>query len=146
MQVLNYLQNLLVTHWEVILSYLGAGGSVSVVLQFVKRLRKWESTAWIEFVLGTMTSITAATNYIINNYVTSPLPTIFGNFAPKILLASLLVHRILVSPLSKLIEQKLIPWIANLKMAIAELKAAKAASTTTQKAIPKDSTTTFESS
>src|SRR5882757_2203964 len=104
-EVFNYLRNLFTTHWLVILTYLGAGGGVSITLQVIKKLRKWDSKAWIELVLGIMASLTATTEYIINNYTTSPLPTIFGDFAPKILLASLLVHRILVSPLTKSIEQ-----------------------------------------
>lgn len=142
MQLLIYIQNIILTHWTVILSYFGAGGGIATALQFVKRLRKWESTAWIEFVLGLMTTATAAANYIISHYTTSPLPTIFGNFAPKILLAALITHRILVSPLSALIEKKLVPWVTEFKMAVAELKAAKKASSGATKT---DSTNSFES-
>lgn len=145
MQVLTYLQNLIITHWTVILTYMSAGGGISVLLQFMKRLRKWESSAWIEFALGTMTSLTAATNYVINNYITSPLPTIFGDLAPKILVASLVTHRLLVSPLSKLIEQRLVPWVVDLKKAIAELKAEKATVSMQQVPVPENPANTFES-
>ncbi len=143
MELLQYLHDFSATHWEVILSYLGAGGTISVLLQFVKKLRRWDSGAWIQFVLVTMTSVAATANYVINNYITSPLPTIFGNFAPKILLAALIVHRLAVSPLSKLIEQKFIPFLITLKQAVNQLEAEKNPAAQ-PKAVPLP-TETFES-
>jgi hypothetical protein len=143
--ILTYLHTFVITHWTVILTYLATGGGISVVLQFLKRLRKWESSAWIELALGIMTSLTAITNYVISNYASSPLPTIFGNYAPKILVASLIVHRLLVSPLFKLVEQRFIPYIKDLNSAVAQLKAEKVIPAAITDAKTIESTTTFES-
>lgn len=143
MEALEYIQNFLLSHWQVIGTYLLAGGGISVVLQFVKKLRKWESKAWIEFVLGFLTTLTATADYVVNNYVTSPLPTIFGDFAPKILLAALLVHRIAVSPLTKFVEKQVVPFVFDLKEAMAQLKAEKEGAEVLKKTpVP---TETFES-
>ncbi len=98
---LDYLQ----ANWTTITAYLAAGGGVSVLLQLFKRLRKWESKAWIQFVLAVFSGLAATADYIISNYNTSPLSQIFGDMAPKILVAALLMHRIAVNPISKLVEK-----------------------------------------
>lgn len=137
-QILSYLLNLVISHWSTVLAYTGAGGGVSVLLQFLKKLRKWESGAWIQLVLGIITTATAASAYIIRNYTTSPLPTIFGNFAPKILVAALVVYHLAVSPLSKYIEKNLVPFFTAIKSQVAQLKAEKTPPTP-----PVDTTTSF---
>ena len=90
-----------------------------------------------------MTSLTAAADYVVNNYITSPLPTIFGDFAPKILLSALLLHRLAVSPLTKLVERHLVPFFAVLKTTKAQFRADRAAEEAQRKALL--STDTFES-
>lgn len=102
---INYLQDNYVT----ILAYLAAGGGVSLVLQFIKKLRKWDNKSWIQLVLGAFTVVAATADYVINNYATSPLSTIFGDQAPKILAAAMIMHRIAINPASKSIEK----WLNN---------------------------------
>lgn len=99
-----YLLHYLARNWETILGYLLAGGGVSTVLQFIKRLRNWDNAAWIQSVLFLFSGLAALADYVLNDYATSPLTTTFGNIAPKILVAALVMHRIAVSPLFKLGE------------------------------------------
>lgn len=102
-----YALHWLANNWQTVLGYLLAGGGVSTVLQFIKRLRKWDNAAWIQSVLFLFSALAALSDYIINDYATSPLTTTFGNIAPKIFVAALVMHRVAVSPLFKLAEKGL---------------------------------------
>lgn len=109
MDILSILQNgvsYIAANSTAIVAYLAAGGGISVALQVLKKMRKWERSAWIQFVLAVFSVATAAADYVINNYTTGPVPQIFGDMAPKILVAAMLMHRIAINPLSKLIEQQ----------------------------------------
>jgi len=102
-----YVTNYLRENYVTILTYLGAGGGISLALQFLKKLRHWEKSAWIQFVLGVFTVLASTADYVINNYSTGPIPTIFGDMAPKLLAAAMIMHRVAVSPLTKLIQKQI---------------------------------------
>ncbi len=96
-----------------ILAYLAGGAGVSALLQLFKKLRKWESKAWIQTVLAIFSGLAATADYVINNYATSAMPTIFGDMAPKILVAALLMHRVAVNPLTKVAEKAIKNYIST---------------------------------
>ena len=114
-ELLSYGYQFLQNNWTTILAYLGAGGGLSIALQFAKKLRKWESSAWIQFVLGIMTVLTSSADYYINNYTTSPATRILGDLAPKLFVAAVVMHRIAVNPLTKVLENNLGGFVAGFK-------------------------------
>lgn len=129
-------------NWGTILTYLLAGGGVSVALKFMSRLRKWESAAWQELVLGVFSAVAALSNWIINNYATSPLASL-GNVGPRILVAAMFMHRVAVNPLTSVLEKKVLFYLKAGKFYKEEL--VKETASSQQTPVPDDSATAFVS-
>lgn len=141
-EILNFIGHYASQNWDTILTYLLAGGGISVALKFLSRLRKWESAAWKEFVLGLFSAVAALSNWIINNYATSPLASL-GNVGPRILVAAMFMHRVAVNPLTSLLENKVAFYLKAGKYYKEEL--VKESATSQQTPAPDDSATAFVS-
>lgn len=105
-QVLSYAVHYLSTNWSSIGTYLLAGGGVSLFVKFIDKFRKWEKSGIKEAAVAVVSGLTALTNWIINNYATSPLASL-GNVGARLYVAAVFMHRLLINPLSNTIEAKL---------------------------------------
>lgn len=106
-EILSYIVNYLQANWDTIGTYLLGGAGVSVIVKLIDKFRKWEKGTWKEIAVGVVSALGATTDWIINNYHTSPLATL-GNVGARLYVAAVFMHRVLVNPLTKLVENNLI--------------------------------------
>jgi len=88
--------------------FLAAGGGLSAFIELLKRVRKWESGAFIQLMLGVWTLLAAVAEYIVTNTnAADPLARLFGSLWPSLFLSAVVMHRAAISPVSRLIVAKL---------------------------------------
>lgn len=109
-EVLTYLTHYVSTNWQTILTYLAGGAGVSAVAEVWIRIRKHDKAVWKELTVGFFSTVSALTDWIVNNYATSPLASL-GNIGPRIFVAAVAMHRLLVNPSFKLVEDKVLFYL-----------------------------------
>jgi hypothetical protein len=95
-----YLNQLLVNNWQTVATYLVSGAAISAVAEVWIRLRKHDRTGMKELTVGTLTVLTATSDWIIQNYETSPLVSL-GHIGPGLFTAAVIAHRLLLNPVVK---------------------------------------------
>lgn len=103
-EILTYLSSYLHTNWHTIVTYLLAGGAVSLAVRFWSNFRNWEHGSTKIKAVSLLSGIGSLSDWIIQNYHTSPLSTL-GNIGPRILVAAIFTHEVLISPFVKLIKK-----------------------------------------
>lgn len=121
-EIITYLSNYLHTNWHTIVTYMLAGGAVSLVVRFLGNFRNWEHGSTKIKALSLLSGLGSLSDWIISNYHTSPLSTL-GNIGPRILVAALFAHGVLISPTVKLIKKFL---DSNFTSILADAKAYRA--------------------
>lgn len=119
MDVLHYLGHYLQNNWTAIGNYLWGGAAVALVAEILIRWHKFTKTGWKELLAGVISGITALSDWVINNYATSPLVAL-GNIGPRIFASAVLMHRILINPIWKQLEKSLTPYFTAVKTLKAE--------------------------
>lgn len=113
--LITYLASLNWQHIGLVLgSFLAAGGGLSTLIQLLKRLRKWESAAFIQLMVGVFSLLAALADYILTNN-NSGLSNVFGSVWPSLIVAAMFMHRVAINPLTKLIEGQIMSTLKDAK-------------------------------
>lgn len=116
---LTYIVNYLQHNWTAIGTYLLGGAGVSIVAELLIRWHKLTKDGWKELIAGTLSAVTAAADWVVNNYSTSPLASL-GNVGPRLFAAAVLIHRLVVSPSFAKLEKVVTPYLTAVKTLKAE--------------------------
>lgn len=119
-KIIEEVLNLIINNYAGILLFLAAGGGLSILLELFKRMRNWERSSWIQFVLLVMTSISIIADYILTN--NHQFVSYFGTFAPALFTAATFMRYVTTKPLFKLTERLLEDWLKPYKLGKVELQ------------------------
>lgn len=93
-EVLAYFNQYVHANWHSIVTYLVGGAGISLVVRVLTNVRQWEKGSTKLKAVGLLSLVGSASDWIINNYSTSPLAT-FGNIGPRLLVCAVAVHQLL---------------------------------------------------
>lgn len=106
---------------ETITSFLAAGGGLSVLIQLLKRTRKWESSSFIQLMLGAFGLLAATADVVIKHSGSGdPLALLFGHVWPTLVVAAMVMHRLAINPLTNLVEKSIVSTLKDAKAYRAE--------------------------
>lgn len=97
-QITSYLAHYVQGNEKAILTYLLAGGAVSLAVRALSNFRQWEHGSTRVKAAGVISAVGSLSNWVINNYSTSPLASL-GDIGPRILVAAIFMHEFVLNPL-----------------------------------------------